>query len=188
MKDTNDNNRAAIDVALTPTLKSIKASIKESYSAAIARIFEKIDEAGGDLKKAFPVNPNGWNYKQQKAEKAFARQWVKITQHAYGMHDPVLCEKLPITIVEAKIEEIAETESHATLAAYVFKLTAKVAQHFEGEEIEAVTYSGERDPWNTSILAVDFKSGGKGELSTKMIINCSGLGKLFNQFPTRKIS
>jgi len=188
MKNTNDNNRAAIEVALTPTRKAIKASLKDSYSAAVARIFEKIDEAGGDLKKAFPVNTNGWNYKQQKAEKAFARQWVEITSYTSRMSDPVLCEKLPITIVEAKIEEIAEKESHATLAAYVFKLTAKVAQHFEGEEIETVTYSGTRDPWNTSTLSVGFKSGGKGELSTKMIINCSCLGKLFNQFPTRKIS
>lgn len=66
----------------------------------------------------------------------------------------------------------------ASFEAYVAKLTKKVG------ECDAVEYTGAL--WNRSQLKVR-----KGDVTevwmTRVIVNVSSLGKLFNQWPTRKV-
>ena len=43
------------------------------------------------------------------------------------------------------------------------------------------------NPFDASVVKVTTVDGSSFKLSTKTIINFSKLGKLFNQFPTRKV-
>lgn len=71
------------------------------------------------------------------------------------------------------------TDASADFDAYVAKLEAKVG------DCVAATVDG--NLWNESILTVTTADGAVERWKTQMIINVSSLGKLFNQFPTRKL-
>lgn len=62
--------------------------------------------------------------------------------------------------------------------AYVHKLNAKI-----GDKVLEATLTG--SPWHDSLLTVQTENKGTQYWNTKTIVNCSKLGKLFNQYPTR---
>ena len=75
--------------------------------------------------------------------------------------------------------EAIKIDAASEFDAYVAKLEAKVG------DCVAATVDG--NLWNESILIVTKADGAVERWKTQMIINISSLGKLFNQFPTRKL-
>ena len=71
------------------------------------------------------------------------------------------------------------TDAAADFDAYVAKLESKVGECATAE-IQGVL-------WNESILSVTKMDGTVERWKTQMIINVSSFGKLFNQYPTRKL-
>lgn len=64
--------------------------------------------------------------------------------------------------------------------AYVHKMIEKIGKPVSGASVRG-------NPWSGSTLDVTCTDGETQVWSTKMIINVSVLGKLFNQFPSRRI-
>lgn len=74
----------------------------------------------------------------------------------------------------------AVRESQTSFDSYVGKLAGKI-----GKVVVSATLCG--DPWTGSILTVTDSNGVTEKWATRIIINVSIHGKLFNQFPTRKL-
>jgi len=90
--------------------------------------------------------------------------------HIVTMH----ADKIAKFIQEAKENAADQYE------AFVAKLCGKVG------EVESATLSGDH-VWSYSLLKVTKPDGATETWKTRMIINVSKLGKLFNQWPTRKV-
>ena len=86
-----------------------------------------------------------------------------------------------LTLNAAMVEvEVAKVRRDAgfQFEAFVAKLNAKINDITVKADLAG-------DPWTRSTLTVVTKNKGTQIWKTKMIINVSKYGKLFNQFPTR---
>jgi hypothetical protein len=142
-------------------------------------------EHGYDINKAAP-RPNGMRDSRASYvfKQNFRAQIQSITESAnsnewgYRKHgDPEL-----VRISEeryARVREQVRKDAGASFDAYVAKLTAKV-----GEGVSSASVVGHL--WDYSILTVE-KNGSTEQWRTQQILNVSCLGKVFNQWPTRKM-
>lgn len=191
-----------LDLALAPLKNSIKESVTAGLNATIARTYAKLEANNWDREAAFPY-PSGHlsraNYKMALSALGFAKGWtVRGTDEemcaaakAAGTHfgswkAPSPCHPIPAAELVEKVERMAEKEANAALASYVAKMTNKVAEHFPNKVLVAATFHG-NNPWTSSTLSLTFDDQTTGALTTKMILNVSPLGTVFNQFPTRKV-
>ena len=69
--------------------------------------------------------------------------------------------------------------AQAEVDAYIIKLALKI-----GKAVVALTVRG--DLWDGSTLNVTCADGEAQTWHTRCILNCSCLGKVFNQWPTRR--
>lgn len=86
---------------------------------------------------------------------------------------------MPEELVE-KFIQAAKADAAAQYEAFVAKLQQKIG------EVKNATLKGNH-VWSYSILTVEKPDGTVEHWKTQMIINVSKLGKMFNQFPTRKV-
>lgn len=125
------------------------------------RVMANLEKAGG-IEVAAPA-PNSRmsreEYRYAKAKREFFIQMLSTTAEKYGDE-------------EAKGAHMAYME-------WVYKLITKI-----GKPIEKANVSG--NPWTGSRIAVVTNDGETQVWNTKMILNQSKYGKLFNQFPTRR--
>lgn len=81
---------------------------------------------------------------------------------------------------ESRFIERAKEDAAAQYDKFVAKLESKIgavkSAQLEGNHI-----------WGYSFLTVEKADGEREIWKTQMIVNCSKLGNLFNQFPTRKV-
>lgn len=185
MKNTNEK----ITAALAPTRAGIVTGTKEVLRARVEACTHKLIAHDFDARLAFPINYNSRSVKSDKATKAFVMSTVaKKDETVPRSYKPNSPEPVVIRSTE-EVDEIisarAEAHADALLLSYAGKLTMKTEKFAEGREVESVEYNGSRDPWGSSNLTVFFTNGDSITLSTKIIVNCSSLGKLFHQFPTR---
>lgn len=78
--------------------------------------------------------------------------------------------------------DYAEREAKASGDSYdkwVYKLVQKIAKPVTDAEVSG-------DPWTGSTITVTTNDGEQQTWRTQMILNTSKLGKVFNQFPTRR--
>ena len=159
--------------------KSIEAAI-EATTNAINATKKKLEAANWDLDVAFP-RANGFqsrkNYLAQSAAVNFASSLVKSVKPYRMRNEPnlVVWANDKVAIVFEQAAEMAAQQYEA----YVAKLVAKVG------DCDAAHMAYVNGVWFDSDLVVT-----KGEVkevwNTKCIVNQSCLGKVFNQFPTRK--
>ena len=82
--------------------------------------------------------------------------------------------------VSARFVKNAQEDASSQFDAYIAKLNAKIG------EVKTATLEG-NFVWSYSIITVTKEDGSVENWKTQMILNVSVLGKLFNQFPTRKV-
>ena len=121
------------------------------------------------------------DYRQGVSKYQFYRSLVDYRSDRGYHHDgdPVFVDMSP-SKAERFIEE-AKRDAAAQYEEYVAKLIRKVGEVTEAKlrgtalwfqsELDVVTVAGERQTWRT-----------------KMIVNVSVLGKVFNQWPTRQVN
>lgn len=148
----------------------------------IAKAIQQLEEVGMDRDLVAPY-PSA----MKEDRKSYAvklgryRFFCSITKTVSGMHsfkDPRI-----VTVEEDKIEKVvAETREMAAAQydAFVAKLINKT-----GEGVISAELTGNH-VWGYSKLRV-LKEGSEEIWKTQTIINVSKLGKVFNQFPTRKV-
>ena len=147
---------------------------------AVAR--KELADAGNDLHIAAPY-PASFNTtrKQYMTGLSKYRFFNNITEWREGQivrpNSPCYAD-----IVEAKVAEFVATarkDAAEQYDSFVAKLNAKIGP------ASAALLTGNH-VWGYSFLFVETASG-KQCWKTQMIINRSKLGKLFNQFPSRKV-
>lgn len=91
-------------------------------------------------------------------------------------------KRKPCAEAEARFIKAAKEEANVSFDKYVAKMISKIGD-VDSAELSNV-YAN--NVWGYSILTV-VKDGVKTNWKTQQIINCSKLGNLFNQWPTRKM-
>lgn len=171
----------AIAAAVLP-LKD--AAIERAEVEARKRVVwaaEKLQEAGNDLRVVAP-RPNGNMsravYRQADSLCLFFSHITRWRATTWRRGEPQLVDIHP-PAVERYIAD-ARADASASYDAFVAKLEAKI-----GPCVSA-TLDGNH-VWAYSTLTVTKEDGRVERWKTQTIVNVSSLGKLFNQYPTRKI-
>lgn len=170
-----------IETAVLP----LKAAAIERARARAVEIIETMREqlaaVDFDLNKAAPYPNSGIGrpaYQAAMSRRQMFQRVFRPTQCSRKMSDPdtvYLNEECRDLFIQHAGENAAFEYD-----AFVAKLNAKIG------EVVAAELEGNH-VWGHSILRVTKADGSKENWKTQMIINVSKLGKLFNQFPTRKV-
>lgn len=183
-----------VAAAVEPARESAVAHATESARNYIAGIMDKIAAMNGDINAAFPYvdacrQPNCYITPVQKGanrarievegfvtvdEERHYREGVDREQQFFNGVRYVTANEAAI----ARFYKQVEDQTNASFTAFVKKMVGKVG--------DCDSASMEGRIWHYSILTVT-----KGETverwKTQMIVNVSCRGKVFNQFPTRKV-
>lgn len=179
MNTTTDN---PIAVAVAP-LKEDAMNAAEAYALRVVdKVREELAAARNDLNIAAPY-PNSSRvsrveYHVMHAKRSLFLSLTKEPVPSYRPHGPKIVEMNEVRI--PRFIQEAREEAAASYDAFVAKLIAKIGA------VETATLSG-RGVWSHSIVAVVKTDGSKENWKTQQILNVSSLGKVFNQWPTRKV-
>lgn len=149
----------------------------------VVKATKLLEENGWDLNKAAP-RPNGHmtraGYRQaQDARNAILAIVKELPRSGiYRIDSPIFVQVTTDRV--QRYYAIVRADASASFDTYVAKLTAKI-----GPVRTACIDSAYL--WNGSVLTVGKPDGTTERWHTQMIINVSVLGKLFNQWPTRKL-
>jgi hypothetical protein len=177
--------RASVTSVVADAVAPLKDGAVQRAAEAAAQFAEsalaKLADAGWDLQVAAPYPDSGIGRAAYRAATELRSLLSSLTMRA----DPTgLCRrpgdpdirKVSPTGVAAFVNRAKEATA-LSFDAYVAKMVDKVG-HADSAEICGGSV------WNGSVLTVR-----KGEVTerwhTQQIVNCSGLGTLFNQWPTR---
>ena len=159
-----------VDRKAFETLNGLMAQVRTQYAERAAVIAQETVDgcakklaAAGSIGEAFPMGRGGDAY-------ARVRQLVG---YPYEKHTELQPKRIEAYVNDAKRAAQAEVDS------YVIKLAEKI-----NKPVLGLTVRG--DLWHGSTLTVTTPEGEETWV-TQCIINCSCLGKLFNQWPTRKV-
>jgi hypothetical protein len=149
----------------------------------IERMTKEIEAAGWDLDKVAPYPRTDIGrkaYQVAMAKRSMFRMVFSVapTDRCRKMSEPFILEKN--AAYEAKFVDDMARDAAAQYDMFVAKLNEKI-----GEVASAELFGNH--VWDSSKLFVVKAVGSKECWKTQMIINVSKLGKLFNQFPTRKV-
>ena len=175
-------NKNPIEIALLP-LKTEAAKRAEIDSKnVIERISTELLAANNNLDiiapKANSLRQNRNDYIITNEKRKFYRSLMKARQTSTRINEPLICdmdEHACLRFIEESIRN-AEFEYDK----FVTKMVRKIG------DIKTASLFGEHI-WGYSILTVTFEDNRQEKWRTQQIVNVSKLGKLFNQWPSRKI-
>lgn len=164
---------ANILAALEPCRAALEASSLRRLRAQSDLVAKRLEEHGWDFKAAFPYN-------------AYSQTSVRLRQIArtlvVSIGPCVLRPSEPeLVAMRPNLAEEQAKDAQRAVAGFLEAFAAKMVEK-SGGVAEEVSYAGSADPFSNSVLTID---GVKWH--TKCIINVSKLGKLFNQWPTRRV-
>lgn len=182
MKNLND---AKIEAAVMPLKAEAMDRAEKESREIIARLFAKLADANWKVNDVAPwphTQQSRKDYMTQKGKRNFVDSIT--SEHPentrFVRYDQADYRRAPNLDRVESIVKGAREDAAAQYDSFVGKLSAKI-----GATVEA-TLTGSH-VWGYSFLKV-VKADGTGETwKTQMILNVSKLGKLFNQFPTRKV-
>jgi hypothetical protein len=178
------------DQILSQNIKTLAAALdyarNESIGRAVIRALEYVARVRADLAsvegqidRIAPHPRNNMSRAQYKQAQARRAGIVSICDISGGHYDAAIA-----VVNDDMVEKYGREVTLAAIAsfeAYVAKLAAKIGP----KAIESANVTGSL--WTGSTLRVAFEDGSAEVWTTTCIINVSVLGKLFNQWPTRKV-
>jgi hypothetical protein len=121
---------------------------------------------------------NDSSYKEKSARRTLLNSLTVSLKGVLSYNEPDIRamddKRISYFIDQAKLDAAAQYD------AFVAKLCKKI-WHCESAELDG------NHVWGYSILTVTYNSGTVERFKTQMIVNVSKHGKLFNQWPTRKV-
>ncbi len=172
-----------IATALEPRREAALLRAHQHVAAQVDTIIAELKAANWDLDVVAPC-PHGrmdrQTYKRFQAKRDFV---LRITSPREGYRRIKMDQPSYVELHVGRLLNFykrVEQEASETFTAYVNKLTSKIG------ETSAASIN-DSPLWNGSILTVTLSDGTVQRWKTTMIINVSCLGKLFNQWPTRRI-
>lgn len=172
-----------IELAVAPLRDAAMNRAEEIVRGIIASWVAKLIAANWDREIVAPF-PSSTRlgreaYRKAQAEYYQVRSITKGTVVARAMHSPDIC-----TLSDELCERLVNTfreQAAGQYEEYVAKLNKKIGA------VADATLRGNH-VWSLSFLDVTKEDGSKETWKTRMIMNCSIYGKLFNQWPTRKVA
>jgi hypothetical protein len=186
-------NIEIITEALKPIRDMIRDAAIKSMTHRLDSMTKKIEEADFDLKIAAPF-PMGsrcsrQQYIQGKEQYDYARSITVRDEERSpccpSMFAPNFVHMKDRAELEASNARAAEKHADESLISYAHKLAAKIVEKVGDKNVIDCAYHGATNPWVASQIVFTFDDATSATFTTSMILNCSCLGKLFNQFPTR---
>lgn len=172
---------------ITPIAEAVNPSREAAVAHAVARANKLIESikaelisAEMDLDVVAPIARSTMSreeYKKTHARYQFVNSIVEQPA-TRRRSDPRIALGFNQDGIDRFISMIAQ-DAGADFDAYVEKLESKIG--------DCIAASIEGNLWSESILTVTKTDGSTERWKTQMIINVSSLGKLFNQWPTRKM-
>lgn len=171
----------AIEKAVSPLKEMAIARSVAAMEKRVAEAVKALEEANWDAQIVAPYpksNCSRGEYQARLAYYNFIRSITNYTKATRRMNEPEIrvYDEVRVKVLLQKAREFAAAEYES----YVAKLNAKIG------EVEKAELLG-NSVWNYSILVVTKKDGTVERWKTQIIVNVSSLGKLFNQWPTRKM-
>lgn len=186
-------NNPAIEAAVAPLREEAIAAAYRSTNSQILRAYDKLAAAGWDLNAVAEYPSSNMDRVRYRAAQALRLFYENITtedaarnvdatgfrvyyRSRGGAWYVKACEKGATSVIARAKQAAAES-----FELYVAKLSDKIGDAAEArlENVAGV--------WGLSFLHVVLASGDKQVWKTTQIVNCSVYGKLFNQWPTRKV-
>ena len=176
-----------VSAAVEPYREQAVEKAEEYAEETIGRLAAQLREEGGNLNAVAP-RPTASDYgvyeakKQRRAlfEKLFPVDRIEGADPLRPGRAETFLSPTPRPESVARFVVEARKDSSVQFDAYVAKLATKVGA------ITAAEMSGPYI-WQGSILTVTKPDGAEEHWKTTMIVNISKYGKVFNQFPTRKV-
>jgi hypothetical protein len=175
---------------MSPIAKAVEphraAAVKraqQSATAVVAKLAEELAAAGWDLAKIAPFPSSMVSRRQYMMAKSRRVMFEQIANHigGSGWRGKDTVEMMEYDAESAKrLIEQAKADASASFTSYIAKLTVKV-----GDVTSATISDG--NLWDGAVLTVRRQDGSTERWRTKCILNVSCLGKVFNQWPTRRI-
>lgn len=180
-----DKTRDILAQALEPFRKASIDEASERARLIVWQVRDELAKHGGKLDEAAPNRADiGSLHKRQ----LFLRLATRVDKAA------ALSSRTAVYHVDPEAErrfiDQAEHAAEANFQAYVDKMRGKVKvpEATAGPIKKAAAYSINLGSlWNGSTLTVWHDDGSSAEWRTKRIVNISVYGKLFNQWPTRRV-
>jgi hypothetical protein len=184
--DKAELRAATLSTPIAKAVEPLRAQAEKQAVAAaesmVARATEELITLGGSLKVIAPYPDSKLprvKWVQAEAKYRFFRQITKrVAGGTYRLNDPEISEIDPAGV--NRFVESVRRDAIAQYEAYVAKLNAKVGDH----TVATLEHDG---LWFRSTLTVTKADGTTENWFTQMILNRSVYGKVFNQFPTRKV-
>lgn len=180
-----EHKPSPIELAVAPLRADAIERAKREAEASIADMREKLAEAGGDINKVAPYPRGIYGLQFYLGRERYNRYHaVTIADPEHGYQRASL-NKEPYFVVfdDERVQRYITRRMEDAAADYdsfVKKLDAKIGK------VKTAALHGNH-VWGYSTLVVT-KAGKITEAwKTQQIVNCSKLGKLFNQWPTRKM-
>lgn len=171
-----------VENAVAPLKAEAIARAEVEANKLIERVLADLAEHGMDRQSAAPfprsMNCTREQYVRQRGKYQLYRAFTKAADRASSRspNDPDPCVRDEERV--ARFIEAAKEDAALQYDAFVAKLVAKVG------ECDSATLAGSH-VWGSSVLTVT-KGSTVERWKTQQIVNVSKLGKLFNQWPTRK--
>lgn len=190
-----DHNFEMLTNVMQPSFEALREAGHKQLLASVKGIFAKLDAAGWDYEKAYPLNPSKYDAgtNAQRAAKVAAMEWLQYDRKAIDAqynagsrhHSQHVYFMQPIEGWEAKVAQQAIDSANYWIQSFVIKMTKKLADTSNGLLAGSMEFTGTANPWDRSHLYVRYTNLTQQRWNTQCIINCSVHGKLFNQWPTR---
>lgn len=187
-RETNLANGHEIDpnnpiTAAVLPLRADAMERAEQYARQIvAEVRAELKAANNDLEKCAPY-PSGMNssraaYMGQLAKYQLFHKLCQCRASSRAMHEPNFADVNSNYV--AKFVKEAREDAAYQYDAFIAKLIKKIGP------VQTAVLQGNH-VWGHSFLTVVTETGDMQIWKTQTIVNVSKLGKIFNQFPTRKV-
>lgn len=175
--------KTPVRIAVEPLLSQAEEAAEQYANKIIKNVMDDLSSNGWDVEKCAPwpssvgVKFGDADYQRMKSKHTFYHSLTRAVNPSYIPGAPDIVEADPerqsLFIKEARRDAAFQYES------FICKLEDKVGGH------SAAVLDGSH-VWGYSILTVTTPEGIE-RWKTQTIINMSKLGKLFNQYPSRKV-
>lgn len=171
-----------IEKAVSPLKEDAQERAEQEAVKLIEKVKVSLSDAGNDLKKAAPY-PDSFRMGRNEYITAIGKRTLYSSLVDHRQCTGMVNEPDFVDISNEKIERfIKESRDNAAFQydKFVAKLVGKIG------DTKSAILSGNH-VWGYSILTIELPNGESQNWKTQQIVNVSKLGKLFNQWPTRKL-
>lgn len=184
---TKMNTLELLIEALAPTELVLRAEYNRQLTARMEKVLAELAEDGWDARKrfAYPYGTMGKvAYRLQEARYNSCNFYTNGVKGSISMHEPNI--RVAKTDNAERIAAQAEKLAKVALEGFCAKLAGKIDA--TGIAAVSVKYLGGTNPWGWTHILVNSGTTTSQVWRTKMIVNVSCLGKIFNQWPTRQVA